>query len=461
MFAHRLASVASVLLLLLVPVGCAEYSTVPLKTDLLSPQEVEARYNLNAQWWKAYNDPILDALIERALEANVDLAQSAIDVNRALYRAELLEEDLVPAFTADGAASSRKSIRTGDAAVRAFEAGLDVGYEIDLWQRLRNAASAQEWEYLATVEDRETARLALINSTADAYFRLRYLDQAVRLTEVEVERYRRLLDLTRTRYELGKVPGVEPLQSEQSLLASRTRLDNLRTQRVTVRQTLRDLLDLRPGKDPALPEGDLMAVIGPGVDLDVPVSALAARPDIRAAENRLQGAFRSLEAERASWYPTITVGGALGVSSDRSSNLFHLPLLSGNVRLNLPFLQWNTLRWNIRISEADFESARLDFEERITTALNEVQAACLTYAAAQRILADTAAKHEKDVRISAYYRNRYELGAGELKDLLEALNTEDASRLAALEAKYSLISAENAVYKAMGGRYERRMQTTE
>jgi len=155
------------------------------------------------------------------------------------------------------------------------------------------------------------------------------------------------------------------------------------------------------------------------------------------------------------------VGGALGVSSGSSSNLFHLPLLSGNVRLNLPFLQWNTLRWNIRIAEADFESARLAFEGGITAALNEVHAACLAYTAAQRILTNSAAKHEKDVRISAYYRDRYELGAGELKDWLEALNTEDASRLAALEAKYSLIGAENAVYKAMGGRYERRVQPTE
>lgn len=457
---HRLsdgpAALVLALVLALVPAGCAGYPTAPLKTDLLSPEHIAARYSLDTAWWQAYADPDLDRLVRAALAANTDLARSAVAVNRALYEARLLSEDLVPAFSAEASGASRRNIKTGDGATRSYESALGVSYELDLWQKLRNAASAREWEYLATVEDRETARLALINSVVDTYFRLCYLDQAARVTAAGVERYRQLLELTRAKYELGKAAGVEPLQAEQALLASLNNLDNLRSQQATARQTLRDLLNLRPGADPDIPERDLMTAVTAGVDLEVPVAALAARPDIRAAEDRLQKAFKTLQADRAAWYPTITVGGSLSASSDRATSFFNVPFLGGNVRITFPFLQWNTLRWNTKIAEADFESAELDFISAVTGALNEVQAAYLQYTTAQHMLHNTIAKHEKDKKISVYYKDRYDLGAGELKDYLDALNTEEGSMLSALEAKYTVISQENRIYKAMGGRYERR-----
>lgn len=124
------------------------------------------------------------------------------------------------------------------------------------------------------------------------------------------------------------------------------------------------------------------------------------------------------------------------------------------MKINFPFLQWNTIRWNIKISEADFEEARLDFTESVTTALNEVDTAYYAYKNSRRILEHTIAKHERDVRIGDYYQTRYMLGAAELKDYLDALNTADSSMLSALEAKYTTIRYENQIYKAMGGRYE-------
>lgn len=117
--------------------------------------------------------------------------------------------------------------------------------------------------------------------------------------------------------------------------------------------------------------------------------------------------------------------------------------------------QWNTIRWNIKISEADFESAKLDFTQAVTSALNEVDTVYFSYANAQRSLENTLSKHQKDVRIGEYYQTRYDLGAAELKDYLDALNTADNSMLSALEAKYRVIRYENQIYKAMGGRYER------
>ena len=89
----------------------------------------------------------------------------------------------------------------------------------------------------------------------------------------------------------------------------------------------------------------------------------------------------------------------------------------------------------------------------MTTALNEVSAAYASVLNAREQLDSILAKHEKDLQISEYYRNRYDVGSAEFKDYLEALNTEDSSLISALNAKYALIRYENLVYKAMGGRY--------
>ena len=447
-------------LLCLVLGGCATYSADSLKTDLLPAETVAARYHLNTAWWKGYHDADLDRVVATALEHNVNLALSAISINRALYQARLLEVDLVPAFSASASGTASHNIETGTAS-RTYQSQFGVSYEIDLWQRLHNAASAQEWEYRATREDREATRLSLINNVVDIYFQLKYLNEAIAVMQASVTRYEELLRLVETKYEFGKVASVEPLQARQYLLSSRNSLLSLQDQRSLALQTLRDLLNARPGQTPAIGTSPLLSFQSEGVDLEVPVAALSARPDIRAVEARLQSAFKTLEADKAAWYPGITIGSTLRTTSSRSGKVFDVPILSGLVSLSFPFLQWNTVRWNIKISEADFETAKLNFTQTVTSALNEVDAAYFSYATARDTLKNTVEKHEKDVRIGEYYRTRYDLGAAELKDYLEALNTADTSMLSALESKYLTIRYENQIYKAMAGRYERNLPRTD
>lgn len=447
----------SLLCLALCLVGCAgRYNSASLTADIIPPEEIAARYSLNPAWWTGYESPGLDRTVTLALERNTNLARSAIAVNRALYQARLLTVDLVPAFSSQASAEASRNLDSGQAPLwrQTWQGGISVSYELDLWRRLRDAADAGEWEYRATVEDLAEARLALINSVVAGWFHLAYTDQALGLMEQAVERYERLAELARVKHNLGKIDALEQLQAEQALLSARNEISSLRTERAEVQQTLRDLLNLRPGEALEMETANLLDIPVVPVDLNVPLAALGARPDIRAAEARLQSAFSTLEADRAAWYPRISVGSTLNVAAERARSFFDVPVLSGLVSLSLPFLDWNTLSWNIKISQADFESAQLDLVEAVTTALNDVQAACAAYIEARLTLAQTLAKNERDRKIAAYYLERYESGAAELKDYLEAVNTADASSRSALSAKYALLSAESRIYMAVGGRYE-------
>lgn len=113
--------------------GCANYPMGSLKTDLLPAEDVAASYSLNTAWWKGYHDADLDRIVALALERNVDLALSAIKVNRALYQARLLSADLVPSFSANASAAASHNIDNGNAA-RSYQTEFGVSYEVDLWR---------------------------------------------------------------------------------------------------------------------------------------------------------------------------------------------------------------------------------------------------------------------------------------------------------------------------------------
>ena len=188
------------------------------------------------------------------------------------------------------------------------------------------------------------------------------------------------------------------------------------------------------------------------VDLNVPISALGLRPDVKAAEYRIQSAFLDWESVKASVYPSVTIGSTLSTASNKSSSMFNVPFLGGTVNINLPFLQWNKIKWNIKISEADFENARLNLTSSVNTALNEVDTYYYSYEKSVSLLDNLSRRYDNDAKISVYNRMRYEAGATELKDWLDAKTSENSSMLSLLEGKYNTITYENAIYKSLGAK---------
>lgn len=435
----------------LIMAGCAtQMATIP-DTGLIPQQTIVTGYQVDTEWWKTYHDENLNKLVSVALENNIDLKKSAITVNKALYEANLLGQNLVPEFSGSLGASVSNNMKRGQT-THNYASELGVSYEIDLWRKLSNAASAQEWEYKATQLDMEATRLALINNVVDNYFHLVYLNQAIQVTQQNIGFYTQLLQIINNKYTAGKVDALEPLTAEKSLLASRNSLMTLENNRKTVEQTLRNLLNVRPGDPLDIRTADILTTPATGVDLNVPISALGLRPDVKAAEYRIQSAFLDWESVKASVYPSVTIGSTLSTASHRSGSMFNVPFLGGAVQINLPFLQWNTIKWNIKISEADFENAKLNLTSSVNTALNEVDTYYYSYQKSVSLLDNVSRKYDTDTRISSYNRARYEAGATELKDWLDAKCSENASLLSLLEAKYNTITYENAIYKSLGAK---------
>lgn len=437
--------------------GCAgtQYKAAELTDRLGYTVDTAQNYMVNEAWWRDYGDPALDALVEEALANNLDLAQSALTMRKAMYQAQLSELDLWPGLSSSGGASASRPIyeHAHFSDNRSFNGELSLNYELDLWGKLRDTAEASEWEFQATVLDLATTQLALINSVIDVYYNLAYLYDAVKTTEENLANLRQIGAIADTKFAYGKTDAMEPLQAQQSVLASESSLVNYRTQIKDNEQVLRNLLNLPPDTPLQVDFVAMLAVRPLDVDLDVPLAVLSQRPDLQASEFRLRKAFKNLEAVEKSWYPTISLKTALSSSAGNIEDTLDFPVLLGSVSFTLPFLQWNTVQTNVNISRTEYESSLLSFESTINTALNEVAYYYAAYANSLVALANTEMKHKTDVEIADLYDAKYQNGKAEFKDLLDSINTANSSRISVLSDKYQVVKNENMIYKATAGKY--------
>ncbi|MDO4878069.1 MAG: TolC family protein [Neisseria sp.] len=426
--------------------------TLAATGKVMSTEEAAQRYDINGDWWEIYQDSGLNAVMQQALDNNADLKQAAISVNKALYEANILGADLVPGFNASLSANTTRNLKEGGHSEN-FSSQLGLSYELDLWRKLSAKADAQVWEYQATREDLANTRLTLANNVADTYFNIAYLNRAIGLTKKNIARYQEIDRIARAKYRHGKADSATPTQAGQSLLSAQDNLISLEASRESLIQTLRNLLNLKPDEDFAADPQTYRLPADAGVRLEVPITVLANRPDLRAAEYRLQSALSSQKAQYRSWYPTITLGASLSTSSNRARSTFNVPMLGGSVQVNLPFLDWKTLKWQDKTAEANFENAKINFEKTLTSALNEVADYYVRYTLARSGLENQAKRLVLDKKNSRYYQVRHQHGKSELKDWLEALNTEFSSEQNVLNRQYEALKYENMVYKAMAGRY--------
>lgn len=424
--------------------------------------DITKQFSINEQWWQGYNDSQLNSLVELALQNNLNLAKSAIAVNRALYNANLVGANLVPTFSGSGSTGASKGvgssnsndISTGVSTIT-NTATFGLSYTVDLWRRLADSASAAEWTHKATQEDLKATRLSIINSVVATYYQIAYYRDAIAVTEKSIKNYEQISKLLSNRFAAGAIDRLAVEQAQQSTLNARNSVIDLRTNLNKAERTLRDLLNLKPNQ--ALPTNypSILNVKEQGIDTNVPVSVIANRPDVTGQLYNLQSAFKNLTATEKSWFPTLTLGASLSGSSSKIANVGSNPVGAGTLSLDLPFLDWNRVKNNVKISETDYVTARMNYEQAVTTALNEIDNYYYAYNQSRSGFATLQQAYEHDRKISTYYKNRYNAGASEFREWIGAMNTELNSQLAILNQKYTILINENLVYQAMAGKFSR------
>lgn len=401
-------------------------------------------------WWRNFDDPVLNGLVEAALARNNDLAAAAIRVRRAQYQAGLADDQLMPQFGGDANVSRVRNLYGDRTITRANSAELTVSYQVDLWGKLARQRDAAQWEALATEQDRQSAALSLVGTTATLYWQTAFINQRIASSEESIAYARRTQDLVRAQYAAGGASALELAEAEQTVASQQAAHALLVQQRVEYINALTILFDGPPDRitaDPArLPSSAL-----PEARAGVPAELLGRRPDLRAAELRLRESLANVDATRASFYPPVTLTGALGSSSPTLSDVLKNPIGTLGAGLTLPFLQWNQMQLNIKISKTDYEERVVTFRQALYQAMADVENALsnrtqLSVRAQQLDLSLRAAREAERL-----YEVRYRAGAVPLRDWLDAQEKRRVAEVARDENMLNRLVNQVTVYQALGG----------
>ncbi|AQT53333.1 efflux transporter outer membrane subunit [Burkholderia cenocepacia] len=447
---HRLGAFACAAALL---AGCAgarhdPLPAVAMPANWAAPVAADAPA-ATGDWWRSFGDPQLDALIDDALRANNDLAIAAIRVYRAQLQAGLVDTNLTPNVTlgANGAVS-----RTLDTHQMSRSSGVNgsLSYELDLWGRLAALRDAAHWEADATADDLEAARLSLIGTTAALYWQIGYLNRQIALGDANIAYAERTLALVRSRHTAGAVSGLDLAQAEQSLAAQRAAQTQLIQQRTENRHALAILFD-RPPQQRAAEPAALPDAAPPDVAAGLPASLLGRRPDLRAAEFRLRESLAQVDATRTSFYPTFTLTGSAGTTSTSLERVLTNPVGTLGLGLALPFIQWNTMQLQIRVSKSQYEEAVVGFRQRLYTALAEVENALSARVQLEREAEQRALSLAQAQRAERLAAARFAAGATAVQPWLDQQQVLRSAQSADELTRLNRLNNQMKLYRALGG----------
>ena len=425
-----------------------------------------------AAWWRLFRDPLLDALIERAVKSNLDLLQADTRIREARAVRILARAELFPRIDSgfdyrrsSGAAGvsggpegeSLIGSAGGSGSRGQWQGGFDASWEIDLFGRVRRSVEASEADLAAAEEGRRAVLVSVTAEVARNYAELRGFQRELAVTEDNIVIQKKSVELSRQRHAAGFVGYLDVANAEAQVAATEAQVPLLDS---SIKQAIYGISVLL-GEAPAVLMAELSAarpipVIPPEVPVGLPSALLRRRPDIRQAESALHAAVARIGVAEADLFPRFSLTAAAGLVSDQLKGIADPGHRYWSV---LPAAAWplfdaGRVRANIAISEAQAESALIAYRRAVLTALQEVERALVAYTREQQHgealrRAVKANKTAVDLATTLYSQGQTDfLSVIVAKQAL--YQSEDALAQSERNTAVNLI----ALYKALGGGWQ-------
>jgi len=409
-----------------------------------------------AQWWRQFNDPLLNGLVADALVANLDLATARAQLREARARRDMSGARLGP--TLDGSLSgsrSTSSAQSGSGATRKlYSAGFDASWEPDIFGGVRRSVEAATADVAASTESLRDTRVSLAAEVVLNYVDLRTAERRLVVTRASVAERSETYELTQWRAQAGLVSELDVAQARTNLESARAALPALRTAVTEAQNRLAVLLGRSPGElqthlsaTAAVPLASTAAAAG------IPAAVLHLRPDVRTAERRLAAQTARLGEAEAARYPSFRLSGSIGLEALTISSLgdsgADTRSLLGSV--TAPIFHSGSILANIEVQDALLEQARLAYEAAVLTALEEVENALeglvnANQRRAQLALATSAAREALTIA-----EQRYASGLIDFLAVLDSQRTLFNLEDQLASSTGDLATAQIQLYKALGG----------
>lgn len=423
-------------------------------------------------WWRGFQDPTLDQLIDRAVAGNLDLrvAEARIREARALLGVE--RSGWFPTIDARGGVTRSRQSQSGSGfgvggTGRSSEstlwvAGFDAGWEIDVFGGTRRAVEAARADLGATEEDRNAVLVSLLAEVATNYVTLRGVQQQLRISFDNIESQRQTLALNEARFAAGITSEFDVSRARAQVAAFEATVPGLRIAEASALHRLAVLTGQAPGALKAelgtVPDGDPRQINAvpmalPEVPVGLPSELLLRRPDIRRAERRLAAATARIGVATADLFPRFSLTGSFGTQGNEAPRLVDSRSIFWSVG---PAVSWNLfdgnrIRSNIAVRNERQAQTLAEYERTVLLSFEEVENAVTSYSQNIERRAALARAVEANRRSVELATGRFNGGIGDLLDVLLAQRDLFAAEEALVRSETQLSTDLVAIYKALGG----------
>jgi len=414
----------------------------------------------NLSWWKQFQDPTLDHLIEVALENNQDLKMASARVLEFYAKYKIVFSQFFPQVSADGFVDRSKlsqdidffPIPPGVPRLNdLYSLIAKFAYEIDFWGKIRNASDAAKSIYLGEINARRNVVVTLVSSVAASYILLKQYHNQLQIASLTYESRQQAWNIARLRFEGGIVSELDVKQAESEDLAAQAQMKTFEA--LIARQE--DLLSVLLGQAPGpifegTPLSDLVMV--PTIPAGLPSDLLENRPDILQAEQRILAANAEVGVARAAFLPSFTLTGDLGQITTNSKTLFKdsANFFDITIKTFAPLFTGWRLTNQLSESEAVLLQALHAYQQTILTALKEVSDALIDHQKAEEKLVIQNLRVVASRDYLKLANLRYFNGQNDYLTVLDAEKSLFITQLEAATTQGDLFLSLVALYKALG-----------
>ena len=420
-------------------------------------EPAQAADTVNTEWWRQFDDEVLDRLIGEALANNRDVKIAAANVEAAEGILMTTRSALFPQISYTGTGVRQRNSRNDAVSPPAqnpftsLQAFAGASWEIDLWGRIRRLSEAARANLLATEEARRGVILSLVAEVSSSYIQLRALDQQLEIAKRTLKVYGDSVKLFELQHKHGQVSQITVEQARSQYETAAVQIPQIEIQIVLTENALSILLGRNPG--PIERGKTLDTLAAPAIPAGLPSELLERRPDILQAEQSLIAANAQIGAARALYFPSISLTGIFGTSSADVSNLFRGPsnTWSYGGSITGPIFTAGNISGQVAQAEAGRKATLQAYEQTIQKAFADVENSLMSR---EKLGEQSLAEQRRVTAFREYARLARLKYLGGYTSYLEVLYSETQlfpAELSSVQARASTLIAVSNVYKAMGG----------
>jgi NodT family efflux transporter outer membrane factor (OMF) lipoprotein len=419
------------------------------------------------EWWRIFDDPVLNGLVEAAVRDNNNLEIAGLRVLEARAQLGIATGAQYPQSQfAAGEATFVSPAENSGATSSFWQYGLgaSASWEIDFWGRFRRGIESADAAYLASIAAYDQARVLLTAAVVDTYAVIRATEEQLRIAHENVKIQQRSYDIAEVLYRNGSDSELDMQQASTLLLATQATIPGLQSSLRQARNALSTLLGQPPGSvADRLAQGQGIPALPADIEVGFPADMLRRRPDVRQAELVAMSQNALVGLAEADLYPSFSLVGSIGIAAGGPGDsdfgdLFSSDALSLSIGPSFvwPFLNYGRIKNNVRVQDARLQQALVNYSEVVLQAAREAEDAMAAYVGTQEqaaILAETVVSAQRSNELSTL---RYREGYSDYQRVLDSQQSLFTQQQRYVGTQGDSVRYLVALYKALGGGWENR-----